>query len=65
MSSKNEAINNFIQGFGALGESLFIFHTSMVNAGFTSAEALELTKICLTDMLMQARRKAEENNDSA
>ena len=56
----NDKIKNLIEGVGVLGETLKIFYTSMINAGFDEGHAFALT-IAFMQTIISSGTKGEPN----
>lgn len=48
---QEDKLKGFLEGIGAIGESLFVFYSSMINVGFDEEKALALTIAFLQSML--------------
>ena len=61
MNPIDQKIKNLVDSFGAISETLFIFNKSLTTAGFTTGQALELTKTYLATMTAPIFNNAVRN----
>lgn len=57
---QEDKLKSFLEGIGAMGESLFVFYSSMINAGFDEGKALALTIAFLNSVIALGSDKGGE-----